>query len=183
MATPERDPGALQPIVAGALASLVGFASTFALVLAGLRAVGANEEEAASGLVALCLTMGVVAIALASATGCRSRSRGRRPGAALLISSGVPPGGYPAALGAFAVAGALIVVAGLWRTLGRWVARIPTALSSAMLAGVLLPVCLAPVRAAVELPWDVGPVIVVWAILMRFARRWAVPGALPPRRS
>jgi benzoate membrane transport protein len=47
-----------------------------------------------------------------------------------------------------------------------------------MLAGVLLPVCLAPARAVVELPWEVAPVIAVWALLMRFARRWAVPGAL-----
>jgi len=55
---------------------------------------------------------------------------------------------------------------------------IPPALASAMLAGVLLPACLAPARAVVELPWEVGPVIAVWALLMRFARPWAVPGAL-----
>jgi benzoate membrane transport protein len=174
----EREPGALQPILAGFVASLVGFASTFALVLAGLRAVGADEEQAASGLVVLCLTMGVVAIAL----GLRYRMplviAWSTPGAALLISSGEPPGGYAAALGAFAFAGVLIVVAGLWRALGRWVAMIPPALASAMLAGVLLPVCLAPARAVVELPWEVGPVIAVWALLMRFARPWAVPGAL-----
>jgi len=58
------------------------------------------------------------------------------------------------------------------------VGMIPSALASAMLAGVLLPVCLAPVRAVAELPWDVGPVIVVWALLMGFARRWALPGAV-----
>jgi len=70
------------------------------------------------------------------------------------------------------------VVAGLWRPLGRWVAAIPTALASAMLAGVLLSVCLAPVRATVELPLEVGPVVAVWALLMRLARPFAVPGAL-----
>ena len=174
----ERDPGALQPILAGAVASLVGFASTFALVLAGLRAVGADEEQAASGLVALCLVMGVVAIALGVRYRMPLAIAWSTPGAALLISSGEPPGGYAAALGAFAFAGALIVVAGLWRALGRWVAMIPPALASAMLAGVLLPVCLAPARAVVELPWEVAPVIVTWALLMRFARRWAVPAAL-----
>jgi len=178
MTAPERAPGVLQPALAGVVASIVGFASTFALVLAGLRAVGASDAEAASGLVTLCLTMGVVGIAL----GLRYRIplviAWSTPGAALLISSGSPPGGYPAALGAFALAGVLIVVAGLWRPLGRWVSTIPPALASAMLAGVLLPVCLAPVRAVVALPWEVGPVIVVWALLMRFARRWAVPAAL-----
>jgi benzoate membrane transport protein len=58
------------------------------------------------------------------------------------------------------------------------VAAIPTSLASAMLAGVLLSVCLAPVRATVDLPLQVGPVVVIWALLMRFARQWAVPGAL-----
>jgi len=174
----ERGPGALQPVLAGVVASLVGFASTFALVLAGLRAVGAGEEQAASGLFVLCLTMGVVAIALGLRYRMPLAIAWSTPGAALLISSGEPPGGYAAAVGAFAFAGALIVIAGLWRALGRWVAKIPPALASAMLAGVLLPVCLAPARAMVELPWEVGPVIAAWALLMRFARRWAVPGAL-----
>lgn len=174
----EREPGALQPALAGVVASVVGFASTFALVLAGLRAVGAGEQEAASGLVALCLTMGVIAIGLAVRYRIPLVIAWSTPGAALLISSGEPSGGYPAALGAFTACGALIVLAGLWRPLGRWVAAIPTPLASAMLAGVLLPVCLAPVRATVELPLEVGPVVAVWALLMRFARPLAVPGAL-----
>jgi predicted benzoate:H+ symporter BenE len=41
--------GTLQPVVAGAVAALVGFASTFALVLAGLRAVGADEAQGGLG--------------------------------------------------------------------------------------------------------------------------------------
>ncbi|HZB77101.1 MAG TPA: benzoate/H(+) symporter BenE family transporter [Solirubrobacteraceae bacterium] len=170
--------GASQPVIAGVVASLVGFASTFTLVLAGLRAVGASEAQAASGLATLCLTMSVVAIWL----GVRYRQplaiAWSTPGAALLVAGGEVPGGYPAALGAFAVAGALIVLAGLWRTLGRWVEAIPPALASAMLAGVLLPVCLAPVTAAVALPAQVLPVIGTWVVLMRVARPWAVPGAL-----
>jgi len=178
MTPPEREPGALQPVLAGVVASTVGFASTFALVLAGLRSVGADDEQAGSGLVALCLAMGVVAIGLGLRYRMPLTIAWSTPGAALLISSGEPPGGYPAALGAFVAVGVLIVLAGLWRALGRWVAAIPVSLASAMLAGVLLPVCLAPVRGAAELPLEIGPVILVWALLMRFARPWAVPGAL-----
>ena len=168
----------LQPVSAGLIASIVGFSSTFALVLAGLTAVGASDAQAASGLTALCVGMAVAGIWLALRYRMPIAVAWSTPGAALLISSGPPPGGYPAALGAFAVCGGLIVLAGLWRTLERWVAAIPVALASAMLAGVLLPVCIEPVRGVVDAPLDVGPVIVVWALLMRFARPWAVPGAL-----
>jgi predicted benzoate:H+ symporter BenE len=65
MTPPGRAPGALQPIAAGVVASLVAFASTFALVLPVLRAVGADEEQAGSGLVALCLTLWGLAAGLA----------------------------------------------------------------------------------------------------------------------
>ena len=75
------------------------------------------------------------------------------PGAALLVSTGAPGGGFPAAVGAFLVCGALIVLSGLWGALGRAIASIPPALASAMLAGVLLPICVGPVRAVVEIPW------------------------------
>jgi benzoate membrane transport protein len=43
---------------------------------------------------------------------------------------------------------------------------------------VLLDLCLAPVRALHDVPLVAAPVIVVWALLARFARPWAVPGAL-----
>jgi benzoate membrane transport protein len=43
---------------------------------------------------------------------------------------------------------------------------------------VLLQICLAPARAAVQLPALALPVIAVWLLLTRFARRWAIPGAL-----
>jgi len=76
------------------------------------------------------------------------------------------------------VAGALTVVAGLWRPLARWIAMIPGPLASALLAGVLLPVCFAPAKSMVAEPWMTAPVVIVWALLMRFARRWAVPGAM-----
>jgi benzoate membrane transport protein len=47
-----------------------------------------------------------------------------------------------------------------------------------MLAGILVPLCTAPVQALVDIPALAVPVIVTWAVLLRFARGWAVPGAL-----
>jgi benzoate membrane transport protein len=150
----------------------------FAVVLAGLRAVGATDAQAASGLLVLCVAMGVVAIGLSLRTRMPIAMAWSTPGAALLVTTGVPDGGWPAAVGAFAVTGVLLALAGLWRPLGRLIAAIPAPIASAMLAGVLLTVCLAPVRAAADSPAQALPVIAAWLVLWRFAPRWAVPGAL-----
>jgi benzoate membrane transport protein len=170
--------GASQPVFAGLVAALVGFAGAFTVVLAGLRGAGATAEQAASGLLALCVTMGLCAVVLGLRTRMPVAIAWSTPGAALLASSGPPDGGWPAAVGAFVVCGVLLVLTGFWRPLGRAIAAIPAPLAAAMLAGVLLPLCLAPARAVAELPWQGLPVILVWAALSLTARRWAVPGAL-----
>ncbi|MFE9869814.1 benzoate/H(+) symporter BenE family transporter [Micromonospora sp. NPDC005686] len=170
--------GRLQPVLAGVVTALVGFASSFTVVLAGLRAVGAEPEQAASGLLALCVASGACAVWLGLRHRLPLSIAWSTPGAALLVATGPVAGGWPAAVGAFLLAGLLIIAAGLIPALGRAVAAIPTPIASAMLAGVLLPLCTAPVRALVEVPLLAGPVVLVWLLLHRFARRWAVPGAL-----
>jgi benzoate membrane transport protein len=167
-----------QPLLAGVVAAIVGFASSFTIILTGLRSVGATPEQASSGLLVLSVAMGATAMALSWRTRLPVAIAWSTPGAALLVSAGVQPGGWPAAVGAFMVCGVLLALAGLWRGLGRWIARIPAPLANALLAGVLLPLCLAPVRAVTELPALAGPVVLVWALLLCVARRWAVPGAL-----
>lgn len=168
----------LKPVLAGIVAALVGFAGAFAVVLAGLRAAGADEAQAASGLLAVCLASGLVAVVLGLRTRMPVSIAWSTPGAALLIAAGPQPGGFAAAVGAFLVCGALIVVAGLVPVLARLVAAIPAPVAGAMLAGVLLPLCLAPVRALAEVPLLAAPVVAVWAVLARLARPWAVPAAL-----
>jgi benzoate membrane transport protein len=168
----------LQPVLAGVVTALVGFAGAFAVVLTGLRAAGADDRQAASGLLVLCLAAGLLASALGWYHRMPIGIAWSTPGAALLISAGPPPGGFPAAVGAFLACGALVVVAGLVPVVGRLIALIPVPIASAMLAGVLVELCLAPVRALAEVPLLAAPVIVVWALVGRFARTWAVPAAL-----
>lgn len=167
-----------RPVVAGLVAAAVGFASSFTVVLAGLGAVGATREQAASALFALCVIMAALAIALSRRTRMPISIAWSTPGGALLASTGHVAGGFAAAVGAFAVCGALIALAGCWRPLGRAINTIPLPLASAMLAGVVLELCLAPVRAAVDLPSLAAPVVATWAVLSRFAKLWAVPVAL-----
>ncbi|MGS2613867.1 benzoate/H(+) symporter BenE family transporter [Micromonospora sp. LZ34] len=170
--------GRAQPVLAGVVTAQVGFASSFTVVLAGLRAVGATDAQAASGLLALCLASGLCAGWLGLRHRLPMSIAWSTPGAALLVATGPMPGGWPVAVGAFLVCGGLILAAGLFPVLGRAVAAIPQPVAGAMLAGVLLPLCTAPVRALVEVPRLAGPVVLAWLLLHRFARRWAVPGAL-----
>jgi benzoate membrane transport protein len=172
------DPDRAQAVATGVVTAIVGFAGAFTVVLSGLRAVGATEDQASSGLLVLTVSMGVVAIVLSLRTRMPMAIAWTTPGAALLVSTGSVDGGWPAAVGAFVVAAALTVLAGLWRPAVRLIASVPAPLASALLAGVLLPVCIAPARAAVELPGLALPVVAAWAVLMVVARRWAVPGAL-----
>ena len=165
-------------VFAGVLAAFVGFASSFAVVLKGLTAMGASPAQAASGLMVLSVAMGVCAIVLSLWRREPVSIAWSTPGAALLASSAVPEGGFPAAVGAFLVSGGLIVLAGSWRPLGRAVAAIPPSLANAMLAGVLLNLCLAPVRAVAALPLLTLPIVLVWAVVWRFARLYALPAAL-----
>jgi len=168
----------IQALTAGVLASIVGFGSAFAVVVAGLQGVGADQAEAASGLMAVSISMGVCAIWLSLKTKLPISVAWSTPGAALLATTGAVEGGFSAAVGAFLVCGVLLVAAGLWKPLGRWVAAIPAPLANAMLAGVLLSLCLAPVKAVAELPYLALPIIIAWALMTRINRLYAVPVAV-----
>ena len=167
-----------RPVIAGIVTALVGFTSSFAVVLAGLTAVGANPAQAASGLLAVTLTVGLGVLFLAWRSRVPVTLAWSTPGAALLAASGVPDGGWPAAVGGFLGAGLLLALTGLVPALGRLMARIPPSLAQAMLAGVLLQLCLAPFKALGSVPLFVAPVILCWLLMMKFAPRWAVPAAL-----
>lgn len=167
-----------QAVAAGLLAAFVGFASSFAVIVHGLIAVGATQAQAASGLMTLSVVMGLCGAWLSLRLRMPISVAWSTPGAALLVTTGMAPGGFPAAVGAFLVCGLLIVLAGLWRPLGAWVAALPPPLSNAMLAGVLLGMCLAPVHALAEAPALAAPVVAVWALVARWRRIWAVPAAV-----
>ncbi|MDB5585164.1 MAG: benE [Devosia sp.] len=167
-----------QPIMAGALAAVVGYASTFTLVLAALTAAGASPHQAGSGLFSVCIAIGLLNIVVSWRTRVPVSFAWTTPGAAFLLTVGEPAGGYPAVAGAFLFAAALIVLAGLIKPFARLVAAIPAPIANAMLAGMLLTLCLAPIKAVGEVPMLALPVLIAWAIGLRFARRYAVPIAV-----
>lgn len=168
----------VQPVMAGALAAIVGYASTFTLVLAALTAAGASPQQAGSGLMSVCIAIGILNIVVSARVRVPVSFAWSTPGAAFLLTVGEPVGGFPAVAGAFLVAAALIVLTGLIRPLARLIGAIPAPIANAMLAGMLLTLCLAPINAVAQMPALALPVVLAWAIGMRLARRYAVPIAV-----
>jgi len=165
-------------IAAGVVASLVGYASSASVVLAGLLHVGATPADAASGLLGLSVLMGCVGIALSVWLRQPVSAAWSTSGAALLAATARPPGGFATAVEAFAIAGVLAVATGAIPPFARAVACVPSPLGAAMLAGVLLPLCARVAIGVADLPAVVVPTAVTWLMLTRVARTWAVPGAV-----
>ncbi|OYN94409.1 benzoate membrane transport protein [Propionibacteriaceae bacterium ES.041] len=165
-------------LLAGVICALVGFTSSFAVVLAGLRAVGAGPAQAGSGLIVALVTMGLGSLLFSWRYRIPITMAWSTPGVALLAAGVAPAGGFAAAVGAFVLTGLLLSLTGLVRPFGELVQRIPTPLANAMLAGVLLMLCVAPFQALMRSPAAIAPVLVCWLVLLRLAPRLAVPGAL-----
>ncbi|GLE52056.1 hypothetical protein ATCCBAA256_16310 [Mycobacterium montefiorense] len=166
-----------QPIHAGLSIALVGYTSAFAVVIAGLQAVGARPKQATSGLAVLCVTIGLGTLWLSLRHRIPITLAWSTPGAAVLVSTGVVHGGWPAAVGAFLLTGALVLLTGVWPRMGALISAIPAPIAQAMLAGVVLQLCLTPVRGLASHPWQVTPILLTWLVFARFATRWAVPAA------
>lgn len=167
-----------QPVLAGVLAAIVGYASSFTLVLGGLTHTGATPAEAASGLLAMCLVLALLNVVVVARLRIPLSFAWSTPGAAFLLTLQPIAGGFPAITGAFLVVAGLVLACGVIAPLARAVAAIPTPIAAAMLAGVLLELCLAPVRAVAELPSLALPILAAWVLGLKFARRYAVPLAV-----
>jgi benzoate membrane transport protein len=167
-----------QAAIAGLLAAIVGFGSSFAIVVKGLLSAGASPAEAASGLMALSIAMGLCAILLSALTRLPVSIAWSTPGAALLASGAAGPGGFAGAVGAFLVCAIMIIVAASWRPLAQLVTRIPSSLSNAMLAGVLMTLCLAPAKAVTVSPVPALAIIGTWFAVLLLKRLYAVPAAV-----
>jgi benzoate membrane transport protein len=85
---------------------------------------------------------------------------------------------FEQAVGGFLLSGVLLTITGFWPALARLVQRIPAAIASAMLAGILFTFVISTVRASVDYPLLVLPFVLVWFLLNRISPVWATPIAM-----
>lgn len=162
----------------GAVVATVGFFSSFPIVLQGLKSIGASDAQAASGLMAAALAMGLAGIGLSLWKRQPISVAWSTPGVALLAVTAPVQDGFAGAIAAFIFAGLLTVIAGLWKPIARLAMSIPIPLVQAMLAGVLVSLCAAPFLAIAQTPFTALPIILAWFVVSRFSRLMAVPAAV-----
>jgi len=153
----------LQAWGAALIATVVGFGGTIALVVQALRALGASVEQTGSAVTALCLGIALGGAALSLKTRMPIVLAWSTPGAALLAAT-APGLAWHTAIGVFLAAALMMIVLGLVPALGRLAARIPASIASAMLAGVLLPFCLAVFKLGAVDPLLVAVLVGVFII-------------------
>ncbi|MGX1586405.1 benzoate/H(+) symporter BenE family transporter [Brevundimonas diminuta] len=162
---------------AAAVATVVGFGGTVALVVQAGQAMGAAPAQIISMVTALCLGIGLPGAVLSWRLKMPVVLAWSTPGAALLAAS-ILGLGWSTAVGAFVIAGLLMVLTGLVPALGRLAERIPAAVASAMLAGVLLPFCL---KLFLVFPTDMtlaAGLLLVFVVMRRLAPAWTLPVVL-----
>jgi benzoate membrane transport protein len=165
-------------IYMGLLAAFVGYSASFAIVLAGIIAMGATDAQAATGLFFATMGMGICSIWLPAMTRTPAAVAWSTPGAAFLAATAALPGGFGEAVGALICCAGLIVLTGFVPALGWIVAAIPKPIANGLLAGVLLKLCLAPALALGTIPLMVLPILVAWLIGLSWNRLAAMPLAV-----
>ncbi|WP_427790023.1 benzoate/H(+) symporter BenE family transporter [Brevundimonas diminuta] len=162
---------------AAAVATVVGFGGTVALIVQAGQAMGAAPGQIISMVTALCLGIGLPGAVLSWRLKMPVVLAWSTPGAALLAASTLGLG-WSTAVGAFVIAGLMMVLTGLVPALGRLAERIPAAVASAMLAGVLLPFCL---KLFLVFPTDLmlaAGLLAVFLVMRRLAPAWSLPAVL-----
>lgn len=166
----------LSAATAGFVAVLVGFTSSVAIVFQAAQAFGATPELITSWMWALGLGMGLCSAIPSLILKKPVMVAWSTPGAAVLATAGLAGGFTMAqAVGAFMACAVLIVLSGATGLFERLMNRIPMAIASALLAGVLARFGLQAFAAAQTALPLVALMLLVYLLGRRALPRYAVP--------
>jgi benzoate membrane transport protein len=159
-----------------AVAAIVGFGSTLALIIAAANALGATQAQTASWVTAVCLAIAASSAWLSVRYKMPIIGAWSTPGLALIGASA----GFtmPEAVGAFIVTALALILTGLIRQLSTLVSRIPTSVASGMLAGVLLSFVIAAAKTVSLDPAFVLPLVALFFVIRLFNPSLAVIAVL-----
>lgn len=166
----------LPAVVAGFVAVLVGFTSTGAIVFQAAQNLGATQAQVNSWMWALGIGMGLASIIPSLIYRKPVLAAWSTPGAALIATSfGIS---MPEAIGAFIICSGLIIVSGVTGLFEHMMNRLPMAIASAMLAGLLLRFGIDAFASIETAPTLVLAMIAAHLIGRRWWPRYTVVGVL-----
>jgi benzoate membrane transport protein len=165
----------LSAATAGFVAVLVGFTSSVAIVFQAAQAFNASPELITSWMWALGVGMGLCTVLPSLVLRQPVMVAWSTPGAAVLATAGLAGGFTMAeAVGAFLVCGALVTLFGVTGWFEKLMDRIPMAIASALLAGVLARFGLQAFAAAQTALPLVLLMLASYLLSRRFLPRYAV---------
>jgi len=163
----------LPALIAGFVAVLVGYTSSAAIIFQAAGAAGATPQQTGGWLTMLGLGMGITTLTLSLWYRTPILTAWSTPGAALLVTS-LPGTPINEAIGIFIFASALIVFCGVTGLFARLMNHIPLAISSAMLAGILLRFGI-DAFGALQVNFALsGTMCLVYLLTRRFTPRYAI---------
>lgn len=163
-------------VTSALVAVVVGFGGSVAVVIAAADSLDASDAQKASWITVLCLSMAVGSLVLSWHSKMPVVLAWSTPGAALIAATTAI--GMAEAVGAFLVAGALIMLTGIIRPLGALAARIPAPLATALLAGVLFSFVAGAAVDSVALPALGLPMVAAFLLVRLWSAAWAVIAAI-----
>ncbi|MBG3878388.1 benzoate transporter, partial [Desulfovibrio oxamicus] len=163
----------LSALVAGLVAVIVSYAGPAALMFQAAEAAHLSQAQLSSWIWAISVASGVTGIGLSLRYRVPVITAWSTPGAALL-AAGWTAYSYPEAIGAFIAVGVAITVFGVTGLFAAFMDRIPRAVVSAMLAGILFRFCVDVFTRMQAAPVLVAPMLLTWLAARRLAPRYAV---------
>jgi benzoate membrane transport protein len=167
----------LSAFVAGLLITLVGVTSSAILVFQAALAAGASPAEAASWLGSLALAVGILSLVLSLTYRAPVLIAWSTAGAAMIIT-GMQGLTLNQAVGAFMFSSVLIILSGITGLFEKVMNKIPVALASGLLAGVLLHFAIDSFAAFKDQPLLIGMMFLTYVVSKKFFPRMAMLAVL-----
>lgn len=167
----------LSAMIAGLIAVLVSYAGPLVIVFQAAQIGNLSADELTSWIWAISIGSALSGIILSYRFKLPIITAWSTPGAAILVGS-LSHYSFDEAIGAFIISSLLILLLGFFDILQKLIMRIPSALTSAMLAGILFQFGLNLVTSAEDLPILILPMALTFLISKRFFPTFAVMASL-----
>lgn len=168
-----RTDSSISAIVAGLIAVTVGFAGPVLLIFQAAKVINLSNSNLSSWIWAISIASGLTSIILSIKFKAPVITAWSTPGAVMLIS-GWGAYAYSDSIGAFIFSGVLITILGFTGLFASFMKRIPYAIITAMLAGILLKFGVDVFVSLKQLPMLALPMILGYLVSKRWFPRYAV---------